>query len=176
MYIELKTERLLLRPLDVSDLKTVHRFEADAETAKYMLYPPDKSLEDTKRFLERISAEWKKETPSLYEFAVIFNLVQIGIVSLYIDQDKTEGELGWIFDRQYWGKGYATEAALAVKDFAIRHLKVKKITAYCDSRNINSARVMERIGLTFESRGERQYPDERGTAEELKYSCVIADK
>jgi len=45
------------------------------------------------------------------------------------------------------GKGFATEAALAIKSFAINQLKVKKLLARCDCRNLNSARLMEKIGL-----------------------------
>lgn len=175
MYIELSTERLLLRPLNVSDLQTVHEYASDVETTKYMVPLPNKSLEETHRFLARVSAEWQKEEPSFYEFAILYDSIHIGAVSVYLNEDKTEGELGWILNKKYWGKGFATEAALAIKSFAVKQLKVKKLVAYCDCQNLNSAHIMEKIGLSFESKGERQYPDERGVAGEFKYSCVIID-
>jgi RimJ/RimL family protein N-acetyltransferase len=157
------------------DLQTVHEYASDPETTKYMLYLPNKKLEETHSFLARVSAEWQKEEPSFYEFAIIYNSIHIGAVSVYLNKEKTEGELGWILNKKYWGKGFATEAALAVKSFAVKELKVKKLVAHCDSRNLKSAHVMEKIGLSFESEGERRYPDERGSAGEFKYSCDIVD-
>jgi len=171
MYIELKTERLLLRPLSVSDLYTAHEYASDIENTKYMIHLPNRSLEETRRFLERVSLEWQKEEPSFYEFAVIYDSLHIGAVSIRLNEDKTEGEMGWIINKKYWGKGFATEAALAVKSFAVEQLKVKKLVAYCDCRNLQSARVMEKIGLSFESKGQRRYSDERSLAFEYKYSC-----
>ncbi|MDD4125180.1 MAG: GNAT family N-acetyltransferase [Eubacteriales bacterium] len=176
MYIELKTERLLLRPLNVSDLQTVNEYATDAENTKYMIYLPNKSIEETYKFLDRVSAEWQKEEPSFYEFAILYNSVHIGAVSVYLNEDKSEGELGWILNKSYWGNGFATESAYAVKEFAIYQLKVKTIMAHCDSRNLSSAHVMERIGLSFESKGERQYFDKRGLAGELKYSYSISEE
>jgi len=109
------------------DLQTVHEYASDPETTKYMLYLPNKKLEETHSFLARVSAEWQKEEPSFYEFAIIYNSIHIGAVSVYLNKEKTEGELGWILNKKYWGKGFATEAALAVKSFAVKELKVKKL-------------------------------------------------
>jgi len=173
MYIELRTERLLLRPLSVSDLHTVHEYASDPDTTKYMIHLPNSNLEETYSFLAHVSAEWQKEEPSFYEFAIIYDSMHIGAVCVYLSEDRTEGEMGWVLNKKYCGKGFATEAALAVKSFAAERLKVKKLVARCDSRNLNSARVMEKIGLSFESKCERQYSDERGLACELKYSCTL---
>lgn len=173
MYIELKTERLLLRPLNICDLETVYEYSSDIEHTKYMKYLPDRSIEDTRKFLIDASKEWQKEEPTYYEFAILYGSVLIGAVCVYLNEEKTEGEFGWILSKKYLGKGFATEAALAIKSFAVKQLKVKTLFAVCDSRNLNSAHVMEKIGLSFESKGEREYPDERGKAEELKYSCVF---
>lgn len=175
MHIELHTERLLLRPLNVSDLITVHEYSTDTENTKYMIHLPNKSVEETHNFLVCVSAEWQKKEPSFYEFAIIYDSLHIGAVSVYLNEDKTEGELGWILNKKYWGKGFATEAALAVKTFAVHQLKVKNLVAHCDNRNNTSAHVMEKIGLIFDSQGERRYFDERGVAGDLKYSCNVID-
>lgn len=173
MYMELSTERLLLRPLDNSDLQTVFEYVSDVENTRYMMYYPLKSIEETHGFLAGVTAEWKKENPSFYEFAILYNSVHIGAVFIYLNEDGTEGELGWILSKTYWGKGFATEAALAIKSFAIQQIKVKKLVAHCNCRNLSSVRVMEKIGLLFENKGERKYPDERGFANEFKYSCDV---
>lgn len=175
MYIELRTERLLLRPLDVMDLQTTHEYASDYDTTKYMVYLPNKSVEESLCFLTSVSEEWKKEEPSFYEFAITYDSKHIGVVSVRLNEDRTEGEFGWVINKKYWGQGFAKEAALAVKSFAVNQLRVKRLVATCDSRNISSAHVMEKIGLSFESEYERKYFDERGLAREVKYSCEIVD-
>ena len=170
----IKTERLVLRPLCSEDLYTTHEYAGNIENTRFMLYLPNKTTEDTKRFLSMAESEWKSETPSFYEFAIMFGDNHVGTISIYRDMQNNEAELGWILHKDYWGKGYALEAALAAKQIAIETLKIKKLVAHCDHRNKNSEKLMLAIGMTLESSdGVRTYPDGRGSAGELKYSLTM---
>ena len=101
---------------------------------------------------------------------------QIGAVSVALDKTRREGELGWIFDSRWQKRGYALEAASAVRDFAIRELKVKKLIAQCDCRNSDSFRLMQRIGMIpEESVGTRIYPKTGERAGEFTCVLTIAD-
>ena len=151
MYREIHTERLLLRPLDISDLEIVHSYSSDPENTLYMYSLPSDTIEETAEFLTDCTREWEKETPEFYEFAVIYDGRVIGSVSVYLRNGGKEGMLGWIIDKEYWGRGIAAEAAAAVRDFAVRELCLEILTAYCDVRNIASYKVMEKIGMTLES-------------------------
>lgn len=174
MYYEIKTNRLLLRPLNLKDLETVYKYSSDEENSTFMIWLPHDTKEKTIQFLTRVTEEWSKENPDFYEFAIILNETQIGAVSVALNKDKSEGELGWIVNKKYWKKGYALEAAAAVKDFAINELGVTKLTANCDYRNTNSYRLMEKLGLTLESSdGTRTYPKSNETVKELIYSLTI---
>lgn len=174
MYHEIKTNRLLLRPLNISDLDSVHVYASDEENTAFMVWLPNTTKEETAQFLLNITEEWKKENPGFYEFAITIDGKQIGAVSVTLNKRKNMGELGWIINKQYWKKGYATEAALAVKDFALHVLKVSKLTANCDYRNSSSYRVMEKIGLRLESdNGTRTYPKNGETVKELTYSFIV---
>ncbi len=171
MYHEMKTERLLLRPLNIADLDTVHEYASDIENTRFMVHLPNRTLEETAAFLEGVTQEWKKTEPTFYEFAVVLNGLQIGAVSVYLDEQKEVGELGWIFNKKFHKKGYASEAAIAIKDFALNTLHLKKLVAQCDYRNAPSARLMEKIGLKLESAdGVRTYIKRNETARELTYS------
>ena len=177
MTIELKTNRLILRPLDIEDLNTVHAYASDIENTKYMIHLPNDIIEQTSQFLTNVTHEWQKDEPIFYEFAITLDGIQIGAVSVYLNEQRTEGELGWIINKNYWGKGYATEAAMAVKDFAINELKVSVIVAHCDYRNIASCKIMEKIGLVLVSDNcVRQYPKTAETSRELMYSFVNTEK
>ena len=174
MYFEIHTNRLNLRPLSIEDLDTVHAYAADIENTRYMIHLPNDTIKETIEFLARITAEWQKEEPGFYEFAVTLDGELIGAVSLALNEQRTEGELGWIINKRYWGKGYATEAAMAVRDFSVNKLNVFILTAHCDYRNTASRKVMEKIGLTLvKDDGVRQYPNTTETARELVYSCNL---
>ncbi|MDL2254195.1 GNAT family N-acetyltransferase [Ruminococcaceae bacterium OttesenSCG-928-I18] len=173
----LETERLVLRPLGVGDLETTHTYAGDTETTKYMIYFPSKTLADTERFLADAAFEWEKDRPAFYEFAVTLDGAHIGGVTLKPDGQNRQGELGWVLNRDYWGQGYASEAIAAVIQFAFQKRKLKKLVAYCDSRNQASIRLMGKIGLRLESsEGVRRYADARGTSGEHRYSLSIDEE
>ena len=146
MYIELKTPRLLLRPLGLQDIRTTHLYASDVENTKYMLFLPNHSLEETRIFLSHVEEEWKKDVPSVYEFAIVYQQEHIGAISLGIVDFKM-AEIGWILRKGYWNKGYITEAAEAIKQFAKSHLHLTTLIAHCDSQNMASQRVMEKINM-----------------------------
>ena len=174
MYMEIKTERLLLRPMNISNLEIVHEYASDKENTKYLRFGPNESIEETMTFLSGITKEWQKDNPDFYEFAITLDGKQIGAVCVYLDEKHESGELGWILNKKYWRNGYATEAALVLKDHVVRNLKVKKLVAHCDARNTASARVMEKIGLRLESDdGIRVYFKRNETARELMYSLIL---
>lgn len=173
MFYEMKTDRLLLRPLNISDLETVHGYASEEENTTYMFWLPNKSMEETAAFLTKVSHEWENESPKFYEFAIVFNGLQIGAISVYLNDTREIGELGWILNKKYWKKGIATEAAFAMKDFAFHVLKLQEIIAHCDYRNAASYHVMQKIGMTLkDDAGTRTYLKNNETVQELIYSSA----
>ena len=176
MHVELKTQRLLLRPLELADLEAVHAYASDRENTRFMLFLPNDTLEETAAFLKSVEADWAGEQPQAFEFAVVLGGEVIGAVSVALNDERTEGEMGWILNKRYWGKGYTTEAALAVRDFAIRELGVKKLIAHCDARNTASQRVMQKLSFRLEEEtDDRVYPKTGEKATERMYSLRVAD-
>ena len=174
MYYEIKTNRLILRPLDISDVKSVHEYASDDENTTYMFHLPNDSIEKIKQFLSNVTNEWKKENPNYYEFAIVYNNTQIGAISIALNDKRTTGEFGWIINKRYWKQGIAIESALAIKDFALNTLKLQKIVANCDCRNISSFNLIKKIGMTLENdTGTRTYPKSNETVQELTYSLTI---
>lgn len=163
----LETSRLLLRPLSAKDIEDVYEYNSDYEVVKYMyelsvkpgeVFPKERTLE----FLKSCDEEWKKENLDFYEFGVVEKESGsfIGNICVYLDEKHEEGELGWTFNRKFHSKGFCTEAALRMKEFCFENLKLNKIIARCDERNIPSRRVMEKIGLKFLwGNGPRKYPN-----------------
>lgn len=138
---------ITLEPLGLKHLDTVHEYASDLENTRYMVHLPNETIEETKAFLERKEAEWQKEVPESYEFAVLLGDVHIGAVCAYLDESRTEAEIGWILNKKYWRKGYALEAAKLLLEFCRKELNVHKFTAVCDTENVGSYRVMEKLGM-----------------------------
>lgn len=104
MYYEIKTSRLLLRPLSINDLDSVHIYASDNDNTKFMFWLPNDTKEETAQFLLKVTDEWRKESPSFYEFAITLNNEQIGAISITLNEEKNVGEFGWIINKQYWKK------------------------------------------------------------------------
>lgn len=150
--MEIRTNRLLLVPLGPQYLVSAHQYSSDIENTKYMVYLPDTDISETESFLNRVHDEWQKPAPMVYEFAILLEQEHIGAVGIDINEDNTEGELGWIINKNHWGKGYAVEAARELLDFVVRERNIRKFIAHCDSENIGSYRVMEKLGMKLVSR------------------------
>lgn len=157
MEITIKTERLLLRPIEISDLETTHRYASDRENCRLMVFLPNNTKEETLDYLKEAETEWQKPTPGYYEFAVVYEGVHIGCVSLYPDDKAKSAELGWILESGQHGRGFAAEAASALMGYARDHLGISVFIAHCDTENTASRRVMEKLGMKLisESGGRR---------------------
>ncbi|MCR5004287.1 MAG: GNAT family N-acetyltransferase [Clostridiales bacterium] len=143
----IRTERLVLRPNGPENLESTFAYTGDRETARWMVHLPHETIEETKDFLEKAAREWRKPEPGYYEFAVWKDNIHIGAVSLYLYDEDHTGELGWIFNKEYQHQGYALEAALALKAYAQKTLRIRRFRAHCDADNAASCRIMERLGM-----------------------------
>lgn len=144
--MKIVTERLVLAPHGPRYLETTNEYAMDPENTKYMFYLPNQSSEETLTFLWSAEEEWAKDTPAYYEFAILYDGMHIGAVSIYFENDA--GELGWIINKKYWGQGFGYEAARALVDhFAGQG--VRRFIAHCDTENVPSRKIMEKLGMTL---------------------------
>lgn len=142
---EISTEHLVLKPLGKKYLKSTILYAMDYENTKYMCHLPDETVKEVKDFLANVENEWKKEQPKFLEFAIIYNDIHIGAVSVYFENDS--GELGWIINKNYWRRGFAYEAARALINYIKTQTKISHFLAHCDTENIASYKVMEKLGM-----------------------------
>jgi RimJ/RimL family protein N-acetyltransferase len=62
----------------------------------------------------------------------------------------SETEIGWLLGQEHWGHGYATEAALALRDWALRELGLTRLISLIQHGNVRSVRVAEKLGERYE--------------------------
>jgi ribosomal-protein-alanine N-acetyltransferase len=150
--MELETERLLLREFTLVDWPAVMAYQNDS---KYLLYYrwKHRSSSEVRDFVQGF-IEWQRQKPRR-KYQLIATLKKSGelIGNCGIrgrDENDFEGELGYEVAPNYWGKGYATEAARVVLDFGFDVLKLERVSAECVLENRGSSRVLEKLGMRWE--------------------------
>ena len=167
------TERLVIRPVEKDDCEAIQKYAGDPSIDMMMFLP--NSFEETKEFVKFAVSEWEKEEPEDMEFVVLLNGEIIGGVNLEF-VDAGIYEIGWTLRKDMRGKGYATEAAKALRDYAFEVLNARKIQAHCDSRNKASENVMKKIGMTLvDDTGTRYYPKTGISSGEYLYAIMKQD-
>ena len=80
--------------------------------------------------------------------------------------------MGYFFKRQYWSKGYGTEAAKLVIDYCFNELGLHKVTAGCDVDNKGSERIMIKCGMKKEAEYKRHVPINGVWRDRLEYAIL----
>ena len=143
----LTTKRLTLTPANMSYLHSTHEYAGNFENTKFMMFLPYDSLEETAEVLKKSEANWQSEKPEFLRFAIIFENRHIGEISLFFIDEPQKAEFDWVIHRDYWNRGIVTEAAFAMIEYA-KTLGLTYLFACCDSENIGSYSVMEKIGMS----------------------------
>jgi [ribosomal protein S5]-alanine N-acetyltransferase len=167
---ELRTARLVLRDLTAEDFDAIHAYASDPEVCRFMVWGPN-SPDETRVYLEEQLGALSTADRTVYNKAVVHAGAVIGCVELRIlDRQRGRAEFGYVFQRQHWGQGYATEAAQALVGFGFEGLGLKRIEATCDPENHASARVLQKVGLTLEGRLPRHVKVRGGWRDRLQFA------
>lgn len=143
----IKTNRLLLRPLKIEDIDSVMNFWGNEEVMKYCGGPGTKERE-LKALKYYINLQNKKGySPFVLELKENKNI--IGVCGFNPTNKEDEIELIYHLNKNYWKKGYAFEAASACINYARKNLNIKRILASVDPRNIASRKILEKLGFKF---------------------------
>jgi len=145
----LKGERLILREFATADFDSVHAYAVDEAVVRYMEWGPN-TEDATREFLVR-ALSFKEEAPRVtYEMAVTEAATGKLIGGFGLHTSGLQAMLGHCISRAAWGQGYATEAARLLVSHGFGSLGVHRVWARCDSENIASLRVLEKLGMRRE--------------------------
>ncbi|MBI9010703.1 MAG: GNAT family N-acetyltransferase [Clostridiales bacterium] len=153
--IKLTTDRLIIRDHIMDDLETHHQLMSDPEIMTYIQDIQTHSFEESKQNLMYSIKESKNENRKCYFFAIVEKETQrhMGSIGFTIFEKNDTGgncELGYFLLKEFWCKGYTTEAAEAVIDFAFNTLNMHKITTGCIAENVNSEKIMLKLDMVKE--------------------------
>lgn len=149
------TQRMVLRPIVATDAEAMHAYKSDPATVRYVPYGPL----DVADIEKRIATTWSNTRFTGAGDAVCLAVEDrasgalLGdVVLFWRDETSRAGEIGYIFDPRFAGRGYATEAVHALLAVGFDGLGLHRISARIDERNTASVRVAERLGFRHEAR------------------------
>jgi ribosomal-protein-alanine N-acetyltransferase len=175
--VRVLSDRLILRELVVTDEAAVHAYAADPVVTRFMVWGPN-STDETHRFITEAIADSQSPDRKLFDLAIVHRESQtlIGGAALRIlDPEQGHGEIGYVLNRDYWSRGYATETAHALLRFGIDGLGLRRISATCDPENHASARVLQKAGLQFERRIPHHLCVRGEWRDSLLFACASGD-
>jgi [ribosomal protein S5]-alanine N-acetyltransferase len=171
--IYLKSERLNLRPINLSDLNNIHQLHSLPETDEFNTLGIPENIEETKVILDQWISENQKEKNQIYTFVIEFQQQFVGLITLNLGKEKYKNAEFWYkLHANFWNKGFATEALKTLINFAFNDLKLHRITAGCAVENKGSIRVLEKVGMTLEGRKRQILPLKTGWSDNFEYAIL----
>lgn len=145
----LTTARLTLRPFTREDAPALHRQAAAPGVMQYFPTPEPPDLARMERIIARQIDEWDARGYAWWAVTIPADGTLIGWCGLQYLPDTDETEVGYLLGRNWWGHGYATEAARASVDFGFEHFDFAEIIGITHPDNIASQNVLKKCGMIF---------------------------
>ncbi|HSL44786.1 MAG TPA: GNAT family N-acetyltransferase [Anaerolineales bacterium] len=146
--LQLETERLILRPMLESDFEALLLIFTDPKVMAAFNHPLF-THEQMGRWLQRNLDHQNEFGYGLFSVTIKDTGELIGDCGLEQMEDQGAAELGYDFRSDYWNQGYATEAAVAVREYAFNVLQLPRLISLIRVGNLSSKRVAEKVGMTL---------------------------
>lgn len=156
----IETGRLLLRPPRRDDAAEIfRRYASDADVTRFVGWPRHTSIDQTETFLAFSDAEWERWPAGPYLVCSREAGALLGSTGFSFETES-RASTGYVLAKDAWGRGYATEALLAMVDLAPA-LGVRRLYALCHPDHRASAHVLEKSGFTREGvlSGRASFPN-----------------
>ena len=156
----LRTDRLILRPWREDDFTPFAAMSADPKVMEH--FPSTLTREESDAVAARLKAHidthgfgfWPLEVPGVAPFIGFAGLQHVSFNAPFVPAV----EIGWRLAPQYWGVGYASEAARAALAHGFGPLGLSEIVSFTIPANARSQAVMRRIGMTRDEQGDFEHP------------------
>ena len=145
-----ETSRLLLREMTIADAESAYLLNVDPEVIQYTGDKAFSSIEEAKQFLANYS-HYKKYGYGRWAMIIKETDEFLGWCGLKYIEEVDKYDLGYRLMKKYWNKGYATEAAIKSLELGFHRFDMESIVGHADIHNLASIRVLEKIGMTYQS-------------------------
>ena len=149
--MNLETPRLFLRPIQLNDTNDVFVARGDPEVMRFWDYPAMELPEQMRAVIARHHAEIENGATEWWVVALTPRGPAIGEVDLSeIERTHKRAEIGFLFRREAWGKGYAREAMTRVMRYGFDELGLERLWARFHGGNDASQKLLEALGFSYE--------------------------
>jgi ribosomal-protein-alanine N-acetyltransferase len=145
----ISTKGLVLRRPRLPDANDIFdSYAADPEVTRYVTWRPYRNRSEVAPFLQSRLARWDSGEEFSWAITRAEEDRVIGMIGCRVREQAAD--IGYVMSRKYWNRGYITEAAKAVVDWAGNLEFIYRVWAVCDVENKASARVLEKVGMQRE--------------------------
>lgn len=174
----LKTHRLNIRELELKDISNVHQLHSLPETDEFNALGSPETIQIT----EKILSEWlngQNQRPRVsYVFGIDLRDSEkfIGLIAINLGKKNYRTAEVWFkVHKDFWRKGYTTEALTKLLDFGFNQLQLHRIEAGCAVDNIASSKVLEKVGMKKEGMKRKKLPI-RGEWKDNYFYGILEDE
>ena len=177
MKMELKTERLQLKELELTDLDNIHELHSLPEVDRFNTLGIPDSIETTKQLV----SEWltsRHQSPRKKYVLWMENEAHefIGLVGITIGKPAyRNAEIWYKIHPKHWNQGYATEVVTEVLAFCFSTLNLHRVEAGCAVENLASIRVLEKVGMTKEGYRRKILPIRGEWVDNFEFAILETD-
>ena len=175
----LETDRLRIAPLTWKDVKNIHEKNSIPEVEEFNTIGIPESLVVTRDLLAPTIEEMEREDPKKYGWTIRDgeNFTFMGELGLSLSTPRFKrGEIHYSLLPQYWGKGFATEAVMALISFGFDSLGLHRIEAGVATGNTKSIQLLERVGMVQEGMHRKILPIRGQWVDNYSYAILDEDK
>ncbi len=175
---KLESSRLFLRPFTMKDAEAMYRnWASDEQVTQYLTWPTHGSVEISQMVLSDWVSHYDEE--NYYQWAIVpKDLGQpIGsIAAVHLNDRIGKVEIGYCIGRNWWHKGYMTEALGVVIDFFLNEVGANRVEACHDPKNPHSGAVMSKCGMTYEGTQRQAGINNQGICDLCWYAILASDR
>lgn len=143
---EIRTKNLLVRCMQLSDAYDIFAYASDPEVSRYTQWSQHTTIDDTYAFLASTTAYMHLKQTIILGIELVEEKKIIGECG-FIHMTHQHAELYYALSKNYWGKGYATEALMALVNFGFYSMEFERIEAWIIAPNSASHKVAQKIGM-----------------------------
>lgn len=147
----LSTKRLILRQWTAADLQPFITMNSDPDVMRY--FPAPLAAPETAAMVERIKAHFQQHKFGLFAVEHKTTAAFMGFTGLAVPSFNAFFtpciEIGWRFKKEFWGQGFATEAAIACLQYGFAEPGLTEIYSFTSVHNLPSEKLMQRIGMKY---------------------------
>ena len=148
----IRTERLVVRPFEPGDLEALHDMRSREDVVRFLYEPPSTLEVDRARLARRMDNVRFAITGDGIGLAAVRDGAVVGDYSLFLlSAEHRQAEIGFVVHPDHQGRGYATEAAVALLELAFDGFGMHRVIGRLEARNTPSARVLEKLGMRREA-------------------------